>query len=165
MFSLQVPSRIWNFIRHNQFRISHSFNIYWAPTKLLYTLSHVPDPMPSGLVSQWPKTQTEGIGEHVLLRTMSTSEQGCMARLPQVLQFSSKGHKLHYLLIWSQKQMDLHSVKTEYGHLRTLSNELCCPIQTKCLAEIRPWVYSRKQAGYLFSKSVVSTFWKITFLN
>lgn len=81
MFSLQVPRHIWNFIRHNQFRISHWFNIYWAPTKPIYTLSHMPALMPSGLIFQWRKTQTGGMGAHVLLRITSTSERRCVARV------------------------------------------------------------------------------------
>lgn len=55
--------------------------------------------------------------------------------------------------------MYLHSIKTEYGHLRTLTEnkELGCPAQTKCLAERIRFTAENGQAT-CSSESVGSTF-------
>lgn len=146
---IEVPSHIWNFVRHNQFRISHSFNIYWAPTKPIYTLSHMPDPLPSGSVFQWPKTQMVRKGEHMLLRIISLPLRSstCQESFSSTC-FPPKGINFIICLFDSKSRCVCTQSKQNYGHLRTLteSKELCCPTQTKCLAERIRFIVENRQA-------------------
>lgn len=93
-------------------------------------------PCPPGPVFQ-PKPQMEGEGK----RATEDKESLSLGRHAQQVFtkcFSFSPKDINFIIcLFDLKQKDLHSSKTEYGHLQTVteSRELHCPAQTKCRAE------------------------------